>query len=186
MLHYTGSGVGVLPKGKRVTVESLLYGLMLPSGNDAARALAFRTAGSISGMVRRMNEKAAELGLTCTRFTGVEGLSPGNRSCPADLVALAKHVLRTRRIARIVKRRRAILPFPIKGGKLYLYNHNPLLREGYRGTLGIKTGYTDEAGRCLVAAVRRDGVTLVAVVLNSPNPGRQAEQLLDRGFAAVS
>jgi D-alanyl-D-alanine carboxypeptidase len=186
VLHYTGSGVGMLPRGKRVKVEPLLWGLMLPSGNDAARALAFRGAGSISGYVRKMNTKAAELGLRCTRFTGVEGLSPGNRSCPIDLVALARHVLRNRRIARIVRRRRAVLPFPVKGGKLYLYNHNPLLRTGYRGTLGIKTGYTSEAGRCLVAAVRRRGTTLVAVVLNSPDPGRQARQLLDRGFRATN
>ena len=185
VLRYTGSGVGMLPRGKRVKVEPLLHGLLLPSGNDAARALALRTAGSIPGMVRRMNTKAAEMGLRCTRFAGVEGLSPGNRSCPVDLVALAKQVLRTPRVARIVKRRRAILPFPIKGGKLYLYNHNPLLRTGYRGTLGIKTGYTNEAGRCLVAAVRRRGVTLIAVVLGSPDPGRQARSLLDRGFRAT-
>ena len=185
VLRYTGSGVGMLPKGRKVKVETLLYGLMLPSGNDAARALAFRAAGSISGMVRRMNTKAAELGLRCTRFAGVEGLSARNRSCPIDLVALARHVLRKRRIARIVRARRAILPFPVKGGRLYLYNHNPLLRTRYRGTLGIKTGYTEEAGRCLVAAVRRGGATLVAVVLHSPDPGRQARQLLDRGFAAI-
>ncbi|HEX8123408.1 MAG TPA: serine hydrolase [Solirubrobacteraceae bacterium] len=185
VLHYTGSGVGVLPRGKRVKVEPLLYGLLLPSGNDAARALAFRAAGSISGMVRKMNTKAAELGLRCTRFASVEGLSPGNRSCPIDLVALAREVLRRRRIARIVRSPRKILPFPIKGGKLYLYNHNPLLRMHYRGTLGIKTGFTDEAGRCLVAAVRRRGVTLVAVVLHSVDPGRQAKQLLDRGFRTV-
>ncbi|HEV2812045.1 MAG TPA: serine hydrolase [Solirubrobacteraceae bacterium] len=185
VLRYTGSGVGVLPKNKRVKVEPLLHGLMLPSGNDAARALAFRAAGSISGMVRRMNTRAAEMGLRCTRFAGVEGLSPGNRSCALDLVALARQVLRTKRIARIVRKRSAILPFPIKGGKLYLYNHNPLLRMRYRGTLGIKTGYTSEAGRCLVAAVRRDGATLVAVVLHSPDPGRQARKLLDAGFRAV-
>jgi D-alanyl-D-alanine carboxypeptidase len=186
VLNYSGSGVGMLPRGKRVKVEPLLYGLMLPSGNDAARALAFRATGSIPGMVARMNTKAAEMGLRCTRFTGVEGLSPGNRSCPLDLVALAKEVLRRPRLARIVRRKRAILPFPVKGGKLYLYNHNPLLRTGYRGTLGIKTGYTSEAGRCLVAAVRRRGVTLVAVVLDSPDPGRQARQLLDRAFRATN
>ena len=185
VLAYTGSGVGVLPKGKRVTVESLLHGLLLPSGNDAARALAFRGLGSISGFVRRMNEKAAEMGLRCTRYAGVEGLSPGNRSCPADLVALAKEMLHTRRLARIVRKRRAVLPFPIKGGKLYLYNNNPLLREGYRGIIGVKTGYTDEAGRCLVAAARRNGTTLVSVVLNSPDPGNQTRKLLDRGFAAL-
>jgi D-alanyl-D-alanine carboxypeptidase (penicillin-binding protein 5/6) len=185
VLHYSGSGVGVLPKGRRVPVETLLHGLMLPSGNDAARALAFRTAGSIAGMVRRMNEKAAELGLRCTRFAGVEGLSPGNRSCAADLVALAREVLRTRRVARIVRKRRAILPFPIKRGRLHLYNNNPLLRTRYRGTLGVKTGYTSEAGRCLVAAVRRRGTTLVAVVLGSRDPGKQTRQLLDRAFSAL-
>ena len=185
VLAYSGSGVGVLPKGKRVTIESLLHGLLLPSGNDAARALAFRGIGSISGFVRRMNEKAAEMGLRCTRFAGVEGLSPGNRSCPADLVALAKEVLRTRRLARIVRKRRAVLPFPIKGGKLFLYNNNPLLRPRYRGILGVKTGYTDEAGRCLVAAARRNGTTLISVVLDSPDPGNQTRKLLDRGFAAL-
>ena len=184
VLRYTGSGVGVLPRGKRVTTETLLHGLMLPSGNDAARALAFRATGSIGAFVRKMNVKAAELGLRCTRFAGVEGLSPDNRSCAVDLVALAKHVLETPRIARIVRKRRAILPFPIKGGRLHLYNNNPLLRRGYPGILGVKTGFTDEAGRCLVAAARRNGVTLVAVVLGSPDAGDQARKLLDRGFRA--
>ena len=64
-------------------------------------------------------------------------------------------MLREPRLARIVSKREAILPFPIKGGKLYLYNHNPLLRQGYPGTTGIKTGYTDAAGQCLVATARR-------------------------------
>jgi serine-type D-Ala-D-Ala carboxypeptidase (penicillin-binding protein 5/6) len=185
VLRYTGSGVGVLPRGKRIRVETLLHGLMLPSGNDAARALAFRAAGSIRGFVRRMNVKAAELGLRCTRFAGVEGLSPQNRSCAVDLVALARHVLETPRVARIVRRRRAILPFPVKGGRLHLYNNNPLLRRGYPGIIGVKTGFTDEAGRCLVAAARRNGVTLVSVVLDSPDPGEQTRKLLDRGFRAI-
>jgi serine-type D-Ala-D-Ala carboxypeptidase (penicillin-binding protein 5/6) len=185
VLRYTGSGVGMLPKGKRVTVETLLHGLMLPSGNDAARALAFRSAGSIRGFVRKMNVKATDLGLRCTRFAGVEGLSPGNRSCAVDLVALARQVLEEPRIARIVRKRRAVLPFPIKGGRLYLYNNNPLLRRGYPGILGVKTGFTDEAGRCLVAAARRNGVTLVSVVLDSPDPGEQTRKLLDRAFRAI-
>ena len=132
-----------------------------------------------------MNVRATQLGLRCTRFAGVEGLSPDNRSCPVDLVALAKHVLAEPRLARIVRRRRAILPFPIKGGKLFLYNHNPLVREGYPGILGIKTGWTDEAGRCLVAAARRNGTTLISVVLNSKDPGEQTRKLLDRGFATL-
>ena len=87
------------------------------------------------------------------------------------------------RLARIVRRRRAVLPFPIKGGHLYLFNNNPLLRTGYPGTIGIKTGYTDAAGHCLVAAARRNGRRLGVVLLDSPDTGRQARQLLDRGFA---
>ena len=82
------------------------------------------------------------------------------------------------RLARIVARRQAVLPFPIKGGKLYLYNHNPLLRARYPGTLGIKTGFTDAAGRCLVAAVQRNGHRLGVVLLHSPDPGGQADKLL--------
>ena len=89
------------------------------------------------------------------------------------------------RLARIVKRRRALLPFPVKGGRLYLFNNNPLLRTGYPGAIGIKTGFTDAAGRCLVAAARRKGRRLGVVLLHSPDPGRQATQLLDRGFALV-
>jgi D-alanyl-D-alanine carboxypeptidase (penicillin-binding protein 5/6) len=186
VLAYSGSGVGVLPRGKRVRVQTLLYGLMLPSGNDAARALAFRAAGSLDAYVERMNEKAGAMGLRCTRFASVEGLSDENRSCPADLAVIARKVLDTPRLARIVKRRRAILPFPIEGGRIHLYNNNPLLRQGYPGIIGIKTGYTDKAGRCLVAAARRNGVRLAAIVLDSGAPGKQARQLLDRGFRAAT
>ena len=80
----------------------------------------------------------------------------------------------------------AILPFPIKGGQLWLYNHNPLLRANYPGTTGMKTGYTDAAGRCLVATARRGTVKLGVVLLDSPDPGKQATQLLDRGWKASS
>lgn len=184
VLAYSGSGVGVLPRNKRVKVETLLYGLMLPSGNDAARALAFRATGSLRAYVQRMNDKAGALGLKCTSFGSIEGLSDKNRSCPADLAVLARRVLDTPRLAKIVRSRRAVLPFPIKGGRIHLYNNNPLLRTGYPGVLGVKTGYTDPAGRCLVAAARRNGVRLAAIVLNSPDPGGQARKLLDRGFQA--
>ena len=89
------------------------------------------------------------------------------------------------RVASIVRHRSAVLPFPIKGGRLYLYNHNPLLKDNYPGTLGIKTGFTDAAGRCLVAAVERNGRRLGVVLLHSPDIGGQAEKLFDRGFAAI-
>src|SRR3954452_10743479 len=185
-LRYTGSGVGVLPKGKWIGVNTMLYGLMLPSGNDAAIALAQRAAGgSEKRFVRYMNEKAESMGLVCTHFSTPSGFSDkDNHSCAADLAAIGRAVLREPRLARIVGKREAVLPFPIKGGKLFLYNHNPLLRQAYQGTTGIKTGYTDAAGQCLVATVRRGPVKLGVVLLDSPNPGKQAMQLLDRGFKA--
>jgi D-alanyl-D-alanine carboxypeptidase (penicillin-binding protein 5/6) len=184
-VHFQGSGVGLLPRGKRIGVETLLYGLLLPSGNDAAIALAQRAAhGSVRRFVGAMNARARRMGLACTRYSSPSGfVDAGNHSCASDLAALARAVLREPRLARIVRRRSAVLPFPIKGGKLYLYNNNPLLRTGYRGTTGLKTGYTQAAGRCLVATVRRGTVRLGVVLLRSPDPGRQAVRLLNRGFA---
>ena len=186
-LAYKGSAVGVLPRGKRIKLETMLNGLLLPSGNDAAIALAQRMSGTVAGFVQRMNERAGDLGLACTRFSSPDGFQDaGNHSCAIDLAEMARAVLDKPRLARIVRRRRAVLPFPIKGGRIYLFNNNPLLRTGYPGTIGIKTGYTDAAGRCLVAAARRNGRRLGVVLLHSPDPGRQATQLLNRGFAAES
>ncbi len=184
-LAYKGSAVGVLPKGKRIKLETMLNGLLLPSGNDAAIALAQRMSGTVAAFVQRMNERAGDLGLACTRFSSPDGFEDaGNHSCAIDLAEMARAVLDRPRLARIVARRRAVLPFPIKGGRIYLFNNNPLLRTGYPGTIGIKTGYTDAAGRCLVAAARRNGRRLGVVLLHSPDPGKQATQLLNRGFAA--
>ena len=186
-LAYEGSGVGVLPKNKWVGISAMLYGLLLPSGNDAAIALAQRTAKTVPAFVAMMNERADAMGLTCTRYSTPSGFTDrGNSSCAADLAVQARALLDEPRLAKIVARRQAILPFPIKGGKLYLYNHNPLLRARYPGTLGIKTGFTDAAGRCLVAAVQRNGHRLGVVLLHSPDPGGQAEKLFDRGFRAIA
>jgi serine-type D-Ala-D-Ala carboxypeptidase (penicillin-binding protein 5/6) len=186
-LAYRGSGIGLLPKGKRVKLETMLNGLLLPSGNDAAIALAQRQSGTVARFVERMNTRARDLGLECTRFSSPDGfVDAGNHSCAIDLAAMARAVLDQPRLARIVRRRRALLPFPIKGGRLYLNNNNPLVRTGYPGVLGIKTGYTDAAGRCLVAAARRSGRRLGVVLLRSPDPARQATQLLNRGFALVA
>jgi D-alanyl-D-alanine carboxypeptidase (penicillin-binding protein 5/6) len=182
-LAYRGSGVGVLPRGKRVKLETMLNGLMLPSGNDAAIALAQRVSGSVRHFVSRMNQRATEMGLRCTRYSSPDGFDDhGNHSCAADLAVQARALLDEPRLARIVRRRQAIMPFPIKGGRIYLYNNNPLLRVRYPGTLGIKTGYTRAAGRCLVAAVRRGGRRLGVVLLSSPDPLTQARKLFDRGF----
>jgi serine-type D-Ala-D-Ala carboxypeptidase (penicillin-binding protein 5/6) len=180
-----GSGVGVLPKGKKVQLEALLNGLLLVSGNDAAVALAQHTAGTVAGFVRLMNLRARELGLPCTRFTTPHGLiDAGNHSCAVDLATLARADFAHRRIRRVAGRRRAIVKFPIKGGRLFLYNNNPLMRSGYRGVTGLKTGYTERAGRSIVATAKRGKVQLGVVLLHSENPTEQAAKLLDRGFKA--
>ncbi len=181
-----GSKVGVLPLGRHVPLESMLYGLLLPSGNDAAVALAQHVAGSVNRFVVRMNDEAAKLGLGCTRYSSPSGYyDAGNFSCAADLAVLAHVDMEQPRIARIVRTYSAVLPFPIQGGKLYLYNNNPLLIYKYPGVTGMKTGQTEAAGRCLVATAERHGVRLGAVVLNSDDPGTQAASCWTCGFEDV-
>ncbi len=180
-----GSKVGVLPEGKRIGVQTMLYGLLLPSGNDAATALAQRVSGSMKDFVVLMNERAEAMRLQCTRFASPSGLvDEGNHTCAYDLAALARELLDRPRLAKIVAKRSATLRFPVEGGKLELYNHNPLLKQDYPGTLGIKTGYTGAAGKCLVAAVERDGRRLGVILLHSPDIGAQGIKLMDRGFAS--
>ncbi|HEX3392705.1 MAG TPA: hypothetical protein VHS55_09090, partial [Solirubrobacteraceae bacterium] len=181
-----GSKVGVLPLGKHVPAETMLYGLLLPSGNDAAVALAQNVSGSVSAFVDGMNSEAAQLGLGCTHYTSPSGyINARNYTCAADLAELAHVDLEQPRIAHVVRSASAVLPFPIKGRKLYLYNNNPLLVYGYPGATGMKTGYTELAGDCLVGTAERDGVSLGVVLLHSPELGRQAESLLNAGFEQV-
>ena len=181
-----GSKVGLLPLGKDVRFESLLYGLLLPSGNDAAVAIAQHVAGTIPAFVARMNEQAAALGMGCTRYSSPSGFyDSGNFSCPRDLALLAHVDLAQPRIARVVRTAIAAIRFPIKGGRLYLDNNNPLLVYGYPGATGVKTGWTEAAGRCLVASAERDGVRLGVVLLDSKAPGTQAKRLLDAAFENV-
>jgi D-alanyl-D-alanine carboxypeptidase (penicillin-binding protein 5/6) len=183
-LDYQGSGVGLLPKGRRVRAEALLNGLLIVSGNDAAIALAVHVSGNERRFVALMNRRARRWGLTCTHFASSHGLEAGNRSCTRDLAALTRLAMAKARIRRIARLSQAELRFPIKGGKLFLSGHNPLIRLGYPGTIGLKTGYTEEAGRCFVGVVRRAGHRLGVVLLNSRDPAKHAEKLLDAAFAS--
>ena len=184
-LHYSGSGIGLLPRGRRVRLETLLNGLLIVSGNDAAIALAGHLAGDEPSFVRLMNERARDWGLRCTSFASAHGLNNGDRSCARDLAVLTRMAMRRPRISRIARREFAEFRFPTKGGRLYLTGHNPLLRLDYPGAIGLKTGYTDEAGRCFVGVARRGDRTLGVVLLNSVDPSKQAPKLLDAGFAAA-
>jgi serine-type D-Ala-D-Ala carboxypeptidase (penicillin-binding protein 5/6) len=181
-LAYEGSGVGVLPRGRKAKLEAMLNGLLLVSGNDVAIALAQHDAGTVRRFVRRMNTRARRLGLQCTRFSSPHGLEDrGNHSCPEDLAALARADLANRRIRAITRSDRARLRFPIRGGILELYNNNPFIRAGVEGITGLKTGYTDAAGRCYVITARRAGRHLGVVLLHTPKPLDQVPALLRAG-----
>jgi D-alanyl-D-alanine carboxypeptidase len=164
-----GSRMGYLKRGRSVRVEALLHGLLMSSGNDAAVALAVHVAGSEKRFVRRMNQRARAWALPCTHYVDPYGLATGNVSCAEDLAQLAEHALATPRIARIVRLRSAKVRIGSLGLR-WLATTNPLLRTRYPGTIGLKTGFTDHAGRCLVAAVRRGGATRVVVMLHAEDP----------------
>jgi D-alanyl-D-alanine carboxypeptidase (penicillin-binding protein 5/6) len=181
-LRYEGSAVGLLPLGRRVKLEPLLAGLLIVSGNDAAIALADHVSGSERRFVALMNEQARLWNLDCTQFSTPHGLSKGDRSCAVDLAVMTRLAMREQRIASLARRSQASYRFPIKGRKLFLSGHNPLIRAGYRGAIGLKTGYTDAAGRCFVGVARRGGRTFGVVLLDSPDPGKQAAKLLDLAF----
>ena len=184
-LAYEGSGVGVLPKGKKVSLRDLFYGLLLVSGNDAAIALAQHDSRTVGAFVRRMNRWRSRMGLRCTHFSTPSGiLDQRNYSCPRDLAVLARADLANPWIRKVVATREVRFPFPVKGHYLDLYNNNPFIIEGMKGITGLKTGYTDAAGRCYVTTQRVDGHELGVVLLNTPNPIDQVPALLHAGAKA--
>ena len=172
-----------LRAGERVAVWKLLDGLLIFSGNDDALTLADATSGSRPAFVKLMNDKARELGLGDTHYTSVSGVvDKGNRSSAWDLAALARYALRDPRFHAIVRTRIARVPWSAPTyGKVYL-NKNQLLGS-YRGANGVKTGWTTLAGHCLVASARRGDRSLIAVMLHSTDPYRDARLLLNFGFA---
>jgi D-alanyl-D-alanine carboxypeptidase len=184
-VNFSGSGIGLLPLGKRVQELTLLYGLLLPSGNDAAIALAQHVAGTRERFIALMNARARQMGLQCTHFNSVSGfVDLNNYSCARDLAVMTHALLEDRLLARIVGTRSAVLPLPVQGGKVYLYNNNPLLLHGFPGTDGVKTGYTEAAGHCLIVTARRGNRWLGLVLLHSADTAVQAQNLLSAAFAA--
>ena len=184
-LGYAGSGIGLLPLGKLVSLRSLLYGLLLVSGNDAAIALAQHDSGGQERFVARMNRRARSLGLACSHFSTPSGIRDrGNYSCPLDLATLARLDLAQPVLRRIVATRRARIPFPVKGGVLDLFNINPFIARGDPGVTGVKTGLTSAAGRCYVITARLGGRHLGVVLLDTPDPLRQVPRLLQAGAKA--
>ena len=171
-----GSSMYLTP-GEELTLEELLYGLMLVSGNDAALAVAHCVAGDEASFVELMNETAARLGMTHTSFANPNGLdAEGHYSSARDMAKLAAYALKKEAFRRIVS------TTSITIGERYLANHNKLLKL-YDGCLGVKTGYTKAAGRTLVSAAERDGMTLVCVTLCDGDDWNDHVSLLDYGFS---
>ena len=168
---------------EKMTVRTLLYGLLLSSANDAAAALALVCAGSIESFAEQMNRKANELGLTNTHFVNPHGLhDDAHYSTARDMARLAAAALENPTFAEIVSTVRYSVPQNDTDATRLFLNHNRLLRS-YGGTIGVKTGFTKASGRCLVSAARRDGLTLIAVTLNDPNDWRDHAALYDWGFS---
>lgn len=177
-----GSSVYLTP-GEQITVESLLYALMLQSANDAAEALAYAVAGSREAFVALMNEKALSLGLTDTHFENPHGLDGEHHYTTAyELALLAAHALKNDVFCEIVSTKRCEIPLANGEATRLLINHNRLLRE-YDDIIGVKTGYTRACGRTLVSAAERDGVRLVCVTLDDGNDWADHRAMLDYGFS---
>lgn len=177
-----GSRVGLVP-GQRYSVADLEHGLLLASGNDAAHALA-ASAGLQDRATSVMNEEAERLGAFDTNATTPHGLDePGQVSSAYDLALIGRAVLDDERLARLV--RTPTYDFPgLNGATFQIQNQNRLLGT-YDGTIGLKTGYTTQAGHTLVAAAERNGVRLVVVILGAKGRAEAGAQgLLDWGFAA--
>ena len=177
-----------LQEGEILSVEHLLYALLLESANDAAVALAVSAAGSIEKFAEKCNEKAYALGLRDTNFTNPHGLYDENHYTTAyDLAILSAEALKNPTIAKICATKRYEIPFgatdenPLGDGKRYLKNHNKMLSI-YEGAIGGKTGFTKKSGRCLVSAAKRDDLTLIAVTLNAPDDWRDHTAMLNYGF----
>ena len=165
-----------LREGEVLTIQELLYGLMLSSGNDAAVALAIYCGGTVEGFVELMNDKAHVLGLENTHFENPNGLdSPGHYSTARDLARLAAYAMENPLFRQTVSTK------TVKAGDRYLRNHNKLLWL-YDGAEGVKTGYTRAAGRTLVSAAARQDRRLICVTFNAPDDWNDHMHLLNRGF----
>lgn len=172
-----------LYEGEILTLEHLLYALLLESANDAAVAIAIAVSGSVESFVELMNQKAATLDLRNTHFVNPHGLDHEDHyTTAADLARLADYCLQNELFRTIVSTQRMTIPLHDQEGVRLLLNHNRLLRS-YEGTIGLKTGFTKRSGRCLVSAAQRDGVTLISVTLNAPDDWDDHRSMFDYGFS---
>lgn len=183
-IHVEGSSMGLV-EGDTVTKRALCYGMLLPSGNDAAGAAAVKIAGSYAAFADQMNEKAQQLGMTQTHFVTPSGLHDENHYSTAyDMAILTAAALQNETFREICGQSSAQVCFGNPPYQRWLTNSNKLLTMD-NTVIGVKTGFTDEAGRCLVSASVRNGITLICVTLNDKNDWQDHLALYEYGFSQV-
>lgn len=169
-----------LKEGEVLTIQELLYGLMLHSGNDAAVALAIYCGGTVEGFAQLMNDKARSLGMSDSHFVNPNGLdAPDHYSTARDLAVLSAYAMKNPIFAMTVSAKTVTV------GDRLLRNHNKLLWQ-VEGANGVKTGYTKAAGRILVSGACRQGRQLIAVTINAPGDWEDHKTLLEQGFQSYS
>ncbi len=179
-----GSSV-YLYAGEELTMEQLLYAMLLESANDAAAAIAIAVGGDIESFADMMNEMAQRIGLADTHFENPHGLDGEEHyTTAADLATLTAYALQNETFRSIVSTYKHTIPMNGSEGTRLLINHNKLLKS-YSGAIGVKTGFTKKSGRCLVSAAEREGVTLVAVTLSAADDWNDHANMLDYGFSLI-
>lgn len=189
MVAVEGSSMG-LQAGDSISLTGLAAGMLLASGNDAANAAALYLDASLESFAARMNQRAAVLGMEDTHFVTPSGLDGedaqglGHLSTAYDMALLARAALEDQAFRQLCSSPSLAVEFAEPVKRVTYTNHNKLLTQ-YPGCVGVKTGFTKEAGRCLVSAAERDGALLIAVTLNAPNDWQDHTALLDYGFSQV-
>lgn len=184
MVRVEGTSIGLLA-GDKISLEELVYGMMLESGNDAANVTAYALAGGQEQFSVLMNEKAQSIGMKNSHFVTPSGLdSDEHYSTAYDMALLGSYAVKNEDFLSICSAYSACVDYGNPPYKRYFTNHNKMLKY-YEGTVGIKTGFTKKSGRCLVSAAVRNGVTLVAVTLNDPNDWADHKKMLDYGFSQL-
>lgn len=175
-----------LEKGETIPLENLLFGLMLESGNDAAAAVAEHISGSVEKFTELMNDTARKIGAYNTSFTNPHGLPDENHFTTAlDLAKITAYALENPTFAEIVATKTKNIPWAGRNYDRKLVNHNKLLSM-YDGCIGVKTGYTRAAGRCLASAVEKSGMRVVCVTLNAPDDWNDHKIVYDEIFSEFS
>lgn len=183
-IRVEGTSMG-LTEGDIVTRRALCLGMLLPSGNDAANAAAVNVAGSMSAFAEMMNRRAAQIGMSESHFVNPSGLdADGHYSTAYDMALLTREALKNPDFREMCGMQSAAAEFGNPQETRTLYNSNKLL-DMYDGCIGVKTGFTDNARRCLVSAAEKNGCTLIAVTLNAPDDWDDHTKLLDNGFAEM-